>query len=251
MKRHLALFAAVVIAACGSAHAQDGDPNAELEAWRAALADYNRRADDAQQQYNEALALWRANFDEATRPMSPGARFLAGLQYVGDKALTGVVNYYSTRAALRTELGGQLDRRFDALRNDVMGARADILAANSTSTASIIAANNTSAASIIAANNTSAASIIAANQTSTGTIMGALNTSGQVLGQLGMNLNAAITANRTAITANGTAIANNGTAIMNNGTTISGNEELLREVLRNLQRNCDTPFGQIGQPCSP
>ena len=262
MKRHLALFAAVVIAACGSAHAQDGDPNAELEAWRAALADYNRRADDAQQQYNEALALWRANFDEATRPMSPGARFLAGLQYVGDKALTGVVNYYSTRAALRTELGGQLDRRFDALRNDVMGARADILAANSTSTASIIAANststasiiaanNTSAASIIAANNTSAASIIAANQTSTGTIMGALNTSGQVLGQLGMNLNAAITANRTAITANGTAIANNGTAIMNNGTTISGNEEILREVLRNLQRNCDTPFGQIGQPCSP
>ena len=306
MKRHLALFTAVFLAACGSLYAQDSDSNAELEAWRATLADYNRRADDAQQQYNEAMALWQANFDEATRPMSAGERFLAGLQYVGDKALTGVVNYYSNRAAIRSEMG-RFDTRFNALRNEVMGARADILAANNTSTASILAANNASTMSILAANEASTTSILGANETSTATIMGALNASGEVLSRLGTNLNAAIMGNRTAIMDNGTAIMgnntaimgnrtaimdngtaignngtaimnngtaignnstaimnngtaignnataimNNGTAIMNNGTAISANEQLLRDVLSNLQQTCDTPFGQIGQPCRP
>ncbi len=226
MKRHLALFTVAVLAACGSLYGQDGDPNAELEAWRAALADYNRRADEVQQQYNEAMALWQANFEEATRPMSPGERFLAGLQYVGDKALTGVVNYYSNRAAIRSEGLGGFEARFNGLRNDVMGARADILAANNTSTTSIMGAIETSSASILGA-----------NQTSTATIMGALNTSGEVLGQLGTNLNTAIMGNRAAITANGTGLATN--------------EQLLRDVLSNLQQSCDTPFGAIGEPCRP
>ncbi len=49
-----------------------------------------------------------------------------GLAYAGDKALTGVVNYYSNRAAIRSEMG-RFDQRFGALRNDVLDSRTRIL----------------------------------------------------------------------------------------------------------------------------
>ena len=126
MKVFGTLLVVILVASC-PLFGQADNPNAGLDAWREAMAEYNRQADLQRQQYNADRDLWQAQFEEATRPLSTGRKILMGLQYAGDKALTGLVNYYSNRAAIRSEMG-RFDQRFDALRGDVLDSRNRILA---------------------------------------------------------------------------------------------------------------------------
>ncbi len=126
MKVFGTLLAVILVASC-PLFGQADNPNAGLDAWREAMAEYNRQAEEQRQLYAADRDLWQAQFEEATRPLSTGKKILMGLAYAGDKALTGVVNYYSNRAAIRSEMG-RFDQRFDALRGDVLDSRNRILA---------------------------------------------------------------------------------------------------------------------------
>jgi len=108
--RSLVVLLAVAWFATSPAFAQGGGPTAEMDAWREAL-----------QQYTADRELWRAEFEEATRPMSAGKKLLLGLAYVGDKAVTGFVNYYSSRAAIRSEMG-RFDSRFRSVESNILRA---------------------------------------------------------------------------------------------------------------------------------
>ncbi len=125
MKVFGALLVVILVASC-PLFGQADDPNAGLDAWREAMAEYNRQAELQRQRYAADRDLWQSQFEEATRPLSTGRKILMGLQYAGDKALTGLVNYYSNRAAIRSEMG-RFDQRFDALRGDVLDSRNRIL----------------------------------------------------------------------------------------------------------------------------
>ena len=128
MKTFGALLA-VILFASSPVLGQADNPNAELDLWREAMADYNRRSEEVRQQYAADRELWRTHVEEATRPLSTGKKILKGLAYAADKTLTGVVNYYSNRAAIRSEMG-RFDSRFESLRDGIQASRADILGAN-------------------------------------------------------------------------------------------------------------------------
>ena len=108
--RSIVVLLAIAWFASSPVFAQVGDPNPEMDAWREAL-----------QQYTADRELWRAEFEEATKPMSAGKKLLLGLAYVGDKAVTGFVNYYSSRAAIRSEMG-RFDARFRSVESNILQA---------------------------------------------------------------------------------------------------------------------------------
>ena len=148
MKTFGALLA-VILFASSPVLGQADNPNAELDLWREAMADYNRRSEEVRQQYAADRELWRTHFEEATRPLSTGKKILKGLAYAGDKTLTGVVNYYSSRAAIRSEMG-RFDSRFESLRDGIQASRTDILGATERSRTDILAANERSTADVLA-----------------------------------------------------------------------------------------------------
>ena len=114
MKGMAVLLAIVWFTNC-AALAQDAASTSELDAWR-----------EMQQQYMADRELWRAHFEEATQPMSTGKKILMGLAYVGDKTVTGFVNYYSSRAAIRSEMG-RFDARFRSVEGNILAGQGNIL----------------------------------------------------------------------------------------------------------------------------
>ena len=159
MKTFGALLA-VILFASSPVLGQADNPNAELDLWREAMADYNRRSEEVRQQYAADRELWRTHFEEATRPLSTGKKILKGLAYAGDKTLTGAVNYYSSRAAIRSEMG-RYDSRFESLRDGIQASRTDILGANERSRTDILGANERSRTDILGANERSTADVLA------------------------------------------------------------------------------------------
>ena len=171
MKTFGALLA-VILFASSPVLGQADNPNAELDLWREAMADYNGRSEEVRQQYAADRELWRTHFEEATRPLSTGKKILKGLAYAGDKILTGVVNYYSSRAAIRSEMG-RFDSRFESLRDGIQASRTDILGANERSRTDILGANERSRTDILGANERSRTDILGANERSRTDILGA------------------------------------------------------------------------------
>ena len=170
MKTFGALLA-VILFASSPVLGQADNPNAELDLWREAMADYNRRSEEVRQQYAADRELWRTHVEEATRPLSTGKKILKGLAYAADKTLTGVVNYYSSRAAIRSEMG-RFDSRFESLRDGIQASRTDILGANERSRTDILGANERSRTDILGANERSRTDILAdANERSTADVL--------------------------------------------------------------------------------
>ena len=161
---------AVILFASSPVLGQADNPNAELDLWREAMADYNRRSEEVRQQYAADRELWRTHFEEATRPLSTGKKILTGLAYAGDKTLAGAVNYYSSRAAIRSEMG-RFDSRFESLRDGIQASRTDILGANERSRTDILGANERSRTDILAATERSRTDILAANERSTADVL--------------------------------------------------------------------------------
>ena len=159
MKTFGALLA-VILFASSPVLGQADNPNAELDLWREAMADYNRRSEEVRQQYAADRELWRTHVEEATRPLSTGKKILKGLAYAVDKTLTGVVNYYSSRAAIRSEMG-RFDSRFESLRDGMQASRTDILGATERSRTDILGATERSRTDILAANERSTADVLA------------------------------------------------------------------------------------------
>ena len=164
MKTFGALLA-VILFASSPVLGQADNPNAELDLWREAMADYNRRSEEVRQQYAADRELWRTHFEEATRPLSTGKKILKGLAYAGDKTLTGVVNYYSSRAAIRSEMG-RFDSRFESLRDGIQASRTDMLAATEGSRTDILGATERSRTDMLAATEGSRTDILGATERS-------------------------------------------------------------------------------------
>lgn len=195
MKVFGTLLAVILFAAC-PLFGQADDPNAGMDAWREAMAEYNRQTEQQRQQYNADRDLWQAQFEEATRPLSAGERVLMALQYAGDKAVNGFVNYYSSRAAIRSEMG-QFDMRFDALRGDVLdsrnrilagveGSRTDVLASIAGSRTDVLAGIAGSANDILAGIGNSETNILSGITDSEGRITtGITDSEGRILTGMG------------------------------------------------------------------
>ena len=162
MKTFGALLA-VILFASSPVLGQADNPNAELDLWREAMADYNRRSEEVRQQYAADRELWRTHFEEATRPLSTGKNILKGLAYAGDKTLTGVVNYYSSRAAIRSEMG-RFDSRFESLRDGIQASRTGILGATERSRTDILGATERSRTDILGATERSRTDILGATR---------------------------------------------------------------------------------------
>ncbi len=242
MKVFGALLVVILFVGC-PLFGQADNPNAGVEAWREAMAEYNLQAEELRQQYAADRDLWQAQFEEATRPLSAGKKLLMGLAYAGDKALTGVVNYYSNRAAIRSEMG-RFDQRFGALRNDVLdsrtrilggidGSRTDILAGIDGSRTDILAGIDGSRTDILAGIDGSRTDILAGiDGSETRIFTGITGAEGRVL----------------------TGIAGGGATLTENlghlHLEVDRNQELLQE-LRNLTLPlCSSPFGSTSQmPC--
>ena len=78
------------------------------------MAEWTAARDRQEQQYAQDRALWEQQLEDANRPLSKKTKVLIGLGYVGDKMLTGFIDYHASRAAIRSEMG-RFDQRFDAL----------------------------------------------------------------------------------------------------------------------------------------
>lgn len=113
----ITLWLAVHAVASTAASAQE-NPNAAVDEWRAAMAEWTMDRDQNLQRYQEDRALWQAQVEEMNRPLSTRAKILIALGYVGDKALTGLIDYHASRAAIRTEMK-RFDGRFQAIRTDL------------------------------------------------------------------------------------------------------------------------------------
>ncbi len=222
---------------------QADNPNAGLAAWREAMVEYNRQAEEQRQQYAADRDLWQAQFEEATRPLSAGKKLLIGLAYAGDKALTGVVNYYSNRAAIRSEMG-RFDMRFGALRNDVLDSRTRILGGIEGSRTDILAGIDGSRTDILAGIDGSETRILTGISGSEGRILtGISGSEGRILTGISGSEGRVLTS-----------IAGAGETLIENLGHIDGqvdrNQELLEE-LRNLTLPlCSSPFGSTSRmPC--
>jgi hypothetical protein len=104
------MLALVMSAVAVPASAQSED----LDAWRESMAEWAMQRDAVNATYEQDRARWEAQMEEANRPMSKKKKVLIALGYVGDKALTGYMNYHTSRAAIRTEMK-RFDSRFSTL----------------------------------------------------------------------------------------------------------------------------------------
>ncbi len=274
MKVFGTLLAVILVASC-PLFGQADNPNAGLDAWREAMAEYNRQTEFQRQQYNADRDLWQAQFEEATRPLSTGRKILMGLQYAGDKALTGLVNYYSNRAAIRSEMG-RFDQRFDALRGDVLDSRNRILAGvegSRTDVLSSIAGSRTDVLAGIAGSRTDVLAGIAGSRTDV--LAGIAGSTNDILAGIGnseTNILSGITDSegrvltgitdsedrvRTGITdsedriltptGEGDTVTETLTSI---GNKVDRNKELLDELKQLTLPLCSSPFGSTSQmPC--
>jgi len=112
------LFAGFII----PSFAQTANPNAGLEAWEKAMADWNRQNEALMQQNAADRELWLAQMKEAQNPLPLKKKVLIGLAYAGDKLITGYVNYHASRAAIRSEMP-RFDARFNGVRADIDSVR--------------------------------------------------------------------------------------------------------------------------------
>ena len=239
MKVFGALLVVILFVGC-PLFGQADNPNAGLEAWREAMTEYNRQAEEQRQQYAADRDLWQAQFEEATRPLSAGKKILMGLAYAGDKALTGVVNYYSNRAAIRSEMG-RFDQRFGALRNDVLDSRTRILGGIEGSRTDVLAGITGSEGRILTGIASSEGRILTGITGSEGRILtGIAGSEGRILTGMGEAATGIVTGIVTGIGATETRVTGE----------VDQNQRLLEE-LRNLSLPlCSSPFGSTSQmPC--
>ncbi len=274
MKVFGTLLAVILVASC-PLFGQADNPNAGLDAWREAMAEYNRQAEEQRQLYAADRDLWQAQFEEATRPLSTGKKILMGLAYAGDKALTGVVNYYSNRAAIRSEMG-RFDQRFDALRGDVLdsrnrilagveGSRTDVLAGIAGSRTDVLAGIAGSANDILAGIGNSETNILSGitdsegriltgmGEAATGIVTGITDSEGRILTGITDSegrVRTGITDSEGRIltpTGEGETVTETLTSI---GNKVDRNKDLLDELKQLTLPLCSSPFGSTQQmPC--
>jgi hypothetical protein len=146
------LFATLVLVFASSAFAQStqNNPNAELDEWRKLVADQVRQYEEIRQQYAADRELWQAKMKDAERP-ARRETVLKILGYVGDKLISGSINYYANRAAIRSEMG-RFDSRFGAIRTDITNAQQAAAAGNAELVRQITAGNSALSSQLTAGN---------------------------------------------------------------------------------------------------
>jgi hypothetical protein len=148
------LFVTFMVLFAYSAFAQNvqDNPNAELDAWRKLVADQTRQYEETKQQYSADRELWLAKMKDTEKPASRREKVMKVLGYVGDKLISGTINYYANRAAIRSEMG-RFDSRFGTIRTDIASAQ-QASAAGNADLGRQIAAGNAALSSQLTADNT-------------------------------------------------------------------------------------------------
>ncbi len=230
MKGMAVLLAIVWFTNC-AALAQDAASTSELDAWR-----------ELRQQYMADLDLWRAHFQEATQPMSTGKKILMGLAYVGDKTVTGFVNYYSSRAAIRSEMG-RFDARFRSVEGNILGNLNQAAGSLAEGQGNILGRLNEAAGSLaegqgnILGSLNEATGSLAEGQ---GNILGSINEAAGSLAEGQGNILGSLNE------ATGSLAEGQGNILEG----LSGNESDLEVLLNDRLPPCITPFGPTGrEPC--
>jgi hypothetical protein len=147
------LFVMFVVLFADSAFAQSvqDNPNAELDAWRKLVADQTRQYEEIKQQYYADRELWQAKIKDTEKPASRRETVSKIFAYVGDKLVTGTINYYANRAAIRSEMG-RFDSRFGTIRTDIANAQQAAAAGNADLGRQVTAGNAALALQLTAGN---------------------------------------------------------------------------------------------------
>src|SRR5262245_8300868 len=152
MKRLLFVTFVVLFAHSAFAQSAQDNPNAELDAWRKLVADQTRQYEETKQQYYADRELWMAKMKDTEKPSSRRQTVSKIFAYVGDKLVTGTINYYANRAAIRSEMG-RFDSRFGTIRTAIANAQ-QASAAGNADLGRQISAGNAALSSQLTADNT-------------------------------------------------------------------------------------------------
>ncbi len=160
------LFATLVVIFASSAFAQSAqnNPNAELDVWRKLVADQVRQYEETKQLYSADRELWVAKMRDTEKPGSRRETVSKILAYAGDKLISGTINYYANRAAIRSEMG-RFDSRFGTIRTDIANAQ-QASAAGNAALGRQMTAGNAALSSQMTAGNAALSSQLTADTTS-------------------------------------------------------------------------------------
>ena len=103
------------------AFGQTTNPNAELDAWRVAFADSQKKNEEVRQMYLADREIWKAEMAETNRPLTKKEKFVAALKYAGDKAVDFGVVYGATTAAINNN--GRINATLDEVRSNGIAIR--------------------------------------------------------------------------------------------------------------------------------